>query len=169
MASSKAMPRSGLLLSFAGDVILLPVFGLAALLLACFMVVGVFLAVTGPLLFVPDSVLGQMSVARPQLAQVLPTALLFVSVGVLIVSICIAIAERMYSAVRASIVTRRWLLTGRHESHLKLVPQISKRLRTLLYRISLYAVISVVSLTVIIVVLSLITSGTANFPSTWIQ
>ncbi len=155
--------------SLAGDMILLPIFGLAALLLACFTVVGVFLVVTGPLLFIPDSMLGQVDVARPPLLQILPTALLLISGGALVIGICTAIAERMYSTIRASIVVRRWLLTGEHDNHLKLVPQISKRLRTLLYRISLFAALSTVSLIVIVMILSLITAGTINFPSTWKQ
>lgn len=154
-------------LTIAGDVILLPALVITLLVLGCFGVVGLLLILTGPLLFIPDSMLGQLDVARPSFLQLLPTAFLLVSSGVATLGVSIAICERIYSTYRASIVVRRWLLTGRHSNQLKLVPSVSKRFRSLLY-ITTFLAIGVALLTLLILIsISWLTHGTVNFPSTW--
>lgn len=153
--------------SLAGDILLLPILFITLLMLACFGVVGVFLVLTGPLLFIPDSMLGQLDVARPSIAQMLPTASLLISSGVAIIGTCIAVCERIYSTYRASIIVRRWLLTGRHDNHLKLVPSISKQVRRILYAITLVAGGVAILALLILMGISWFTQGTINFPSTW--
>lgn len=154
-------------MTLAGDILLLPALCMAVLLLACFGIVGFFLMLTGPLLFIPDSMLGQMDVARMPFLQVLPTALLFIAAGLAIMGACIAMCERIYSTYRASIVVRRWLLNGRHDNHIRLVPGVSKRLRTSLYRITLISGIAAAAMLLILGCISLFSEGTINFPSTW--
>ena len=153
--------------TLAGDLLLFPFLSILLLLLTCFGIVGVLLILTGPLLFIPDSLLGQMDVTRPPLLQIVPTALLFISSGVAIIGVCIAVCERIYSTYRASIVVRRWLLTGKHSNHLKLVPGVSKRLRTILYIVTLAAGVTALSTLLILMGLSWLIEGTVNFPSTW--
>jgi len=153
--------------TLAGDILLLPFIFIVALLLVCFAFVGIFLVLTGPLLFIPDSLLGQLDVARPPVLHLLPTALLFASTGIAIVGVCVALFERMYSAYRASIVVRRWLLTGTHNNHLKLIPSVAKKFRIVLYKTTLIAGATAVLLALALASLSWFTTGTTNFPSTW--
>lgn len=172
ISTTKGQPSSAQRLTvfgvtLAGDILLLPILFITILLLACFGIVGVCLMITGPLLFIPDSMLGQVNVARLPILQLLPTALLFVSSGIAIIGICAAVCERIYSTYRASIVVRRWLLTGNHDNHLKLVPSIRKQHRTSLYRITLIAGAAAALLVLILGILSWLTEGTVNFPSTW--
>ncbi len=83
--------------------------------------------------------LGSLDVARPAILQILPTVFLFYLGSVAIIGVCVPILERIYSAYRASIVVRRWLLTGKHTNHLKLVPGVSKQVRRVLYMTTLIA------------------------------
>lgn len=154
-------------ITLAGDVIVLPVLGITILLLVCFGIVGLMLILTGPLLFMPDSMLGQVDIPRPSFAQLLPAAFLFISSGVSILGLCIAICERAYSAYRSSIVVRRWLLTGRHSNQLKLVPSVSKRFRSILYIVTLLATGVALITLLILASISWLTQGTVNFLSTW--
>lgn len=159
--------RALFVVTLLSELVIFPFAFVGALLLACAGVSGVSLIVAGLLMVMPESVLGSIMVPHPPLPQLLPAIALFMASGMAILGVTLIIAERSYSALRMSIVLKRWMLTGKHSNHLKLIPSVSKRTRQILYGIALIATLSVVASMILLIVIASITTGSPAFLKSW--
>lgn len=149
------------------ELVILPFAFVAALLLGCAGISGVSLLSAGLLMAMPQGILGSITVPHPPLPQLLPAMALFMAGGMAILGVTLIIAERSYSALRMSIVLKRWMLTGKHSNHLKLIPSVSKRTRRILYATALIATLSVIASMILLVVIAAITTGSPAFFRSW--
>lgn len=150
-----------------GELLLLPFLLVAGLFFASVGVAGLASIVGGILVLVPREMLGDVMVPHPSILYILPTVTLLVAGGVSVLGMTLVIAERTYGALRASLLMKKWMLTGKHGDHLKLIPPISKKVRQILYGIVLFAGLAALLAVLVLIVTSLITSGSADFMRSW--
>lgn len=149
------------------ELLLLPFVLVAGLFFACIGAAGIAAFAGGILMAVPENVLGGISVPRPPIWQFLPVMILLMAGGIAAFGTMLIIAERTYSAIQASILIKRWMLTGKHSGHLKLVPPISKTTRHMLYRVVLAASFTAAAILLVLIIIALITTGSPDFIKSW--
>jgi uncharacterized membrane protein len=150
-----------------GELLLLPFLAVAGLFFICIGVAGLAAIVGGVLVLAPQDVLGDMTVPHPPVWQVLPTMTLLIAGGVAVFGTTLVIAERFYSALRASLLMKKWMLTGRHGNHLRLVPPLSKRVRQILYTGVLLAGLTALMALLVLTIVSLVTTNSPDFIRSW--
>lgn len=174
---TKAAPKEGqvsrtgrtslFVMMIVGELLLLPFLAVAGLFFACIGIAGLAAIVGGVLVLVPQDALGDITVPHPPVWQVLPTMTLLIAGGVTVFGTALVIAERFYSALRASLLMKKWMLTGRHGNHLRLVPPLGKRVRRVLYTAVLFAGVTAVVALLVLTVVSLVTTNSPDFIRSW--
>lgn len=150
-----------------GELLLLPFLLVAGLFFACIGVAGLAAIVGGILVVVPQDVLGDITVPHPPVWQILPTMTLLIAGGTAVFGMTLIVAERSYSGIRASLLMKKWMLTGNRGDHLKLVPSISKRVRRVLYKGVLFAGLAAFAALLVLGFGSLVTSSSLDFVRGW--
>lgn len=149
------------------ELVMLPFTVVAGLFLACISITGILVFVAGVLMVLPDSLPGSITVPHPPMAQLLPAMALFLASGTAIFGTTLVIAERGYSALRTSIVLKRWMITGIHNDHLKLIPSVSKHTRHSLYKTVLIALLTAIASAILLAIIAAITTDSPSFIRSW--